>query len=347
MTLNKVLLFSCLIVITTSCGQNTDPIENKFETPTKTIIGDTVTKIGFSIRSIFQDSKNNFWFATNGEGVFKYDGKTIIQYSEKHGLCSDFVWNIQEGKNGYIWFKTRDAVCYFDGINFTAMQTNEFFLQTMNYNYLNNDLLVDYYYNGNSLTKIQLPKTSPNLTNNLPYKYDIYCTHKDRKGNLWFGTCNGGVCKYDGKTYSWLDNKELNAPIRSIFEDKNGTIWIGNNGYGLFRYNGETIDNFTKERNLENPNFITNLEGKEETLARVWTITDDKQGNLWIGTIDAGIWKFDGKNLTNYTIKDGLGVNSIWTIYRDNYGNMWIGTDGAGVYTFDGTKFNQFLSKSE
>lgn len=343
MTLNTILLFSILTVFTSGCGQNQKSVESKFEQTTNTIEGDTVSEIGGETRCIFQDSKNNFWFATNGEGVFKYDGKAIIQFTDKHGLCSNFVWNVQEGKDGNMWFKTRDAICYFDGKEFTTKQADGNAFQTMNYNYLNDDLLFEYYYNGNSLVKIQLPQTSPikNDKNSI-YHYAIYCTYKDRNGNLWFGTCAGGVCKYDGKTYTWLDNKELGAPVRSIFEDKNGNIWIGNNGYGLFRYDGKTLINFTKEKKLENLNFIKNLESKEGTLARVWTITDDKQGNLWIGTIDAGVWMFDGKTLTNYTTKDGLGINAIWTIYKDKNDNLWFGTEGAGVYTFDEKTFIRF-----
>jgi ligand-binding sensor domain-containing protein len=336
MTLNTILLFSILTAFTSDSGQNQKSVESKFEQTTNTIVGDTVFEIGSDTRCIFQDSKNNFWFATNGEGVFKYDGKTIMQFTVKHGLCSNFVWNVLEGKDGKIWFKTRDATCYFDGKEFTTKQYDENTFQPINYNYLNNDLLVDYYYNGESLVKIQLPQTSPipNLNNR---SYDIYCTYKDRKGNVWFGTQGAGVCKYDGKTYTWLDNNELRAAVRSIFEDKNGNVWIGNNGGGLFRYDGKNLTNFTKEKKLESPYF-----GKEGTLAHVWTITNDKQGNLWIGTIDAGVWIFDGNTLTNYTTKDGLGIDFIWTIYKDKNDNLWFGTDGAGVYTFDGKTFIKF-----
>ena len=111
----------------------------------------------------------------------------------------------------------------------------------------------------------------------------------------------------------------------------------------FFNYDGKTLTNFTKEKNLENPGFLKNLESKPGTLARVWTITDDKKGNLWIGTIDAGDWMFDGKTLTNYTTKDGLGIDAIWTIYKDKNDNLWFGTAGAGAYTFDGKMFKKFI----
>lgn len=330
-----------------SCvGQSQKSVENKFEQTTRIIAGDTVSEIGSNIRWIFQDSKNNFWFAADGEGVFKYDGKKVVQFTDKQGLCSNFVWNVQEDRDGIMWFKTRDGICYFDGKEFIKMQAVENAFQTMNDYYLHGDLLVEYYCTRESLVKIHLPETSP-LKNehNSRFHYDIYCTYKDSKGNLWFGTCTAGVCKYDGKTYTWFDNKELGAPVRSIFEDRNGTIWIGNNGYGLFRYDGKTLTNFTKDKGLENPDFIKSMIGKEGTLARVWTITDDKQGNLWIGTIDAGVWRSDDNTLTNYTTKDGLGLDNIWTIYKDKNDDLWFGTDGAGVYKFNGITFTKFTGK--
>lgn len=309
----------------------------------KGVIGDTVSAVGEEIRCIFQDSKNNYWFATNGAGVFKYDGKTMLQFTGKHGLCSDFVWNVQETRDGIMWFKTRDAVCYFDGKAFITKHPEEDSFSLSNYNYINDALLVEYYYNGESLLKIPLPKNSPvNIDHKKNLYYDIYSTCKDRNGNLWIGTCTKGVCKYDGSTYTWLDDPALGAPVRAIFEDKNGNIWIGNNGYGLFKYDGKTIRNITRERKLENPEFVKTFATKPGTLARVWTITDDNQGNLWIGTIDTGVWRFDGENLMNYTTRDGLGSDIIWTIYKDKEGKLWFGTDGAGVYNFDGKTFVRF-----
>lgn len=343
LTLKTLLLFSISIIFSSCSGQSQEFVESKFEQTINSIEGDTVSEITGEIRCIYQDSKNNLWFASNGEGVYKYDGKTVIKTTDKHGLCNNFVWNVQENTDGSIWFKTRDTICYFNGNKFATITVDDNASQTINYNYLGNEFLTEYYFIDSLLVKNHLPQTSP-LKNdkNKRFHNDIYCTYKDSKGNLWFGTCTAGVCKYDGKTYTWLDSIELGAPVRSIFEDKNGTIWIGNNGYGLFSYDGKTVTNFTKEHKLENPEFIKTFASKEGTLARVWTITDDKQGNLWIGTIDAGVWMFDGKKLTNYTTKDGLGSDGIWTIYKDKNDKLWFGTDGAGVYTFNGKTFDKF-----
>ena len=158
---------------------------------------------------------------------------------------------------------------------------------------------------------------------------------------MWIGTCTAGVCKYDGKTYTWFDDQELGSPVRSIFEDKNGTIWVGNNGDGLFRYDSsgsageKKFINFSREKKLHNYDFDKYPVGTTGMMSRIWTITDDKQGNLWIGTIDNGVWMYDGTTVTNYTTKDGLGVDFIWIIFKDKSGDLWFGTEGFGVYVLD------------
>jgi len=313
--------------------------------------GDTVLELDKNIRSILQDKNDNYWFGSDGEGVYRYDGKTLIKFSDKDGLCNNQIRTIQEDKSGNIWFGTGNGVSRFDGKTFSTFKDNKDVLQSFkseNLTHKTGDLVFgdnDGFYNfdGNILTHISLPETSPiKNDNHSPNLYAVYCTFKDSKGNLWFGTDSRGVCKFDGKTFTWLDNKELGLAVRSIFEDKNGNIWIGNNGFGLFHYDGKTLTNFTKEHKLENPDFLKNLKNKDGTLARVWTITEDKDGNLWIGTIDAGAWKYDGKTLTNYTTNDGLVSNAINIIYKDKEGNLWFGTDGGGVSKYDGKTFTSF-----
>lgn len=345
MNLITIILIGILTTFASCNNQNKQPTEQKPDQIANNILGKTVSSIGKNIRCIFKDSKHNYWFSTNEEGVFKYDGKSIIQFTDKDGLCSNSIWYIQESIDGIIWFKTEKNTCSFDGKQFSTPQTlNEVSAIS---DIKASKLLIDYYHDGKQLNKFQLPKTSP-LTNNNNYHtpYFIYCTFKDSKGNIWFGTDSRGVCMYDGNKFTWLNDKELGVAIRSIFEDKNGNIWIGNNGYGLFRYDGKTITNITKQYKLENPDFLKSLKSKEGTLARVWAITDDIQGNLWIGTIDNGIWKYDGNKFTNYTTKDGLTSNNIGTIYRDINETILIGTDGGGITKYDGKTFAPFTTKS-
>ena len=61
----------------------------------------------------------------------------------------------------------------------------------------------------------------------------------------------------------------------------------------------------------------------------------DKAGNLWFGTTGDGVYRYDGKSFTNFTIKDGLDTNQILSILEDKSGNIWFGSR-SGICRFDG-----------
>lgn len=65
----------------------------------------------------------------------------------------------------------------------------------------------------------------------------------------------------------------------------------------------------------------------------------DKAGNLWFGTTGEGVYRYDGKLFSQFTVKDGLSNNTVWCMAEDNNGNIWCGTD-KGISRFDGKSFS-------
>ncbi|GAA4314265.1 hypothetical protein GCM10023149_10370 [Mucilaginibacter gynuensis] len=308
-----------------------------------------------NIRVIYQDSEGNYWFGSDGYGVYKYDGKKIIQYTHQDGLTGNQVQSIQQDKAGNLWFGTGGyEVSRFDGKYFKTFTSNDKLQFTSHltsvWQLKPDDLWFGagagaYRYSDSTFTYLPFPETvAAGLSPEQLSAYAVYYTFKDSKGNVWFGTQTKGVCRFNGKTFTWFTDKGLSGPaVRAIYEDKHGNLWFGNNGYGLFKYDGKTLVNFTAQHKLGNPEFMKkgslSVKSNPGTMARVWTIAEDKTGNLWIGTIDAGVWRFDGKNLTNYTVKDGLPSDVVNTIFKDKLGRLWFGTEGTGLVTFNGTSF--------
>ena len=65
----------------------------------------------------------------------------------------------------------------------------------------------------------------------------------------------------------------------------------------------------------------------------VYCSLQDKAGNIWFGTTGYGVYCFDGKLFTQYTVKDGLSHNNVYSILEDKAGNIWFGTtDGISIY---------------
>jgi len=67
----------------------------------------------------------------------------------------------------------------------------------------------------------------------------------------------------------------------------------------------------------------------------VYHLLEDRNGNLWIGTIGGGISRYDGSNFQNFTVEDGLAGNWVTAILEDRNGNLWFATD-AGLSRYDG-----------
>ena len=167
-----------------------------------------------------EDSQGNLWFATDGFGAFKYDGKSFAQFTKRDGLCSNNVNRIVEDDDGNIWFACMQSyqpamtgdggVCRYDGTTFT-----------------------------------KFPDVK-GLSKN-----DIYTIYKTANGDIWIGATGVGAYRFDGtefKLYSKTNRPHWTRHfgLQSMLEDRNGTLWFGFSG-GLFRFDGRTFFNVTKK----------------------------------------------------------------------------------------------------
>lgn len=67
-------------------------------------------------------------------------------------------------------------------------------------------------------------------------------------------------------------------------------------------------------------------------------IFEDSKGHLWFGTMDFGVARFDGEDLTYFTTEDGLCGMTISSVTEDNEGNIWLGSH-TGLCKYDGESF--------
>lgn len=329
--------------------------------------GDTVPEIGRNIRSIVQDHSGNIWFGSDEEGVYRYDGKSIVRFTDRHGLCHNQIRTIQEDESGNIYFGTGNGVSRFDGRAFTTLIPDRRGVEAYTIRQSSpRDLWFDgdkggvYRYDGNSLTYLKLPRTDLEAEYYARYPgstispYGVYCIFKDSKGNLWFGTEYLGVCRYNGESFTWFSEKGLSGgAVRTISEDKDGNLWFGKVNLGLFRYDGKNLITLTGENEGSDNSGVfkalrdktvamTEALGRKGRQSSVMAVNVDHKGEIWIGTYESGVWRYDGNRLTHYTTDDGLPSNAITAIYTSREGELWVGTTEAGVYVFNGRTFTKF-----
>lgn len=161
---------------------------------------------------------------------------------------------------------------------------------------------------------------------------------QDKSGNLWFGTRDNGIYKYDGNTFHQFtinDGLDCNR-IFCIMEGKDGKIWVGTEE-GLCVYDGIKFSkvHIPLPINLppnKNPYYQTHW---------VYSMLQAQNGKLWFVTID-GIYIYDGNTFSHFPldeVSNGFLTNNdkVESILEDNAGNIWFGgRTNAGVFKYDG-----------
>lgn len=172
---------------------------------------------------------------------------------------------------------------------------------------------------------------------------------EDRKNNIWVGTENGlYVFSNDDKLIkSYFKDRNNHLKLKSdaisyLYKDSNSEIWVGTYFEGIAKYNyqNDTFHNYPCAFESD-----TSLLGYNVT-----SIVEDKQNNLWIGTLH-GLSVLNTVNNTfkhfthNPKSENSLPSNSILSLELDSYDNLWIGTFGGGLAKYNGTQFKIYLEK--
>lgn len=153
---------------------------------------------------------------------------------------------------------------------------------------------------------------------------------RDRSGNIWTGGSAGVFC-LRGDT-NWITYKATNQTteldVRCLAEDSAGRIWAALRGVGLWR--------------VENDQIVSAGPHFDELAAGARALHFDREGVLWIGTLYRGLFRWDGNELRNYTVADGLPDDAIYGLTSDSQGNLWMASNN-GIFGCSLRKLNEFV----
>lgn len=161
---------------------------------------------------------------------------------------------------------------------------------------------------------------------------------EDSKGNLWFGTLDKGIARYDGEKLTYFTKKDglPSERVTGIIEDSNGIYWL-HTGEGVSKYDGKNFTNY-----LVGDDFSSNV---------ITKLLIDSKNVFWVGTWN-GVYKFDGKAFHPFSVpypevdtKINLDTRFWVTISEDSEGNIWFRRPGFGVCKYDGNSFTHILKK--
>lgn len=168
---------------------------------------------------------------------------------------------------------------------------------------------------------------------------------EDKEKNLWILSLTHGVARMTHKTAKvsfFSANNKTHNQLSSNFAqcailDLSGNLWIGTLDNGI---NYIPVSECSKE--IINIQHIKNNALNRATLGSnlIYSLYTSSDGNVWIGTIGAGVSYFNPfkKNFRLYRIppgKDGeQNSNFIRSIIKESSGLIWLGLHNDGLFVY-------------
>lgn len=156
----------------------------------------------------------------------------------------------------------------------------------------------------------------------------------DNQGNCWFATARGveKLCFFPQSYQFNLTDYE--AETRAFLRDSNNRLWTASksNYIQIYAPDGTLEGYLSAQGNI--------VKEKQPFYNGVYSILEDKNNNIWLGTKDIGLFQLRKTGTNHYSIHHfehqpdnpySLSSNSIYAIYQDSRNHIWVGCYGGGL----------------
>jgi ligand-binding sensor domain-containing protein/signal transduction histidine kinase/DNA-binding response OmpR family regulator len=226
----------------------------------------------------------------------------IRKISTINGLTNNVVYSIIQDKLGFLWFATEDGLNRYDGYGFTSFRHD--------------------------------PSNKHSISGNF-----IQCLYCDKEGNIWIGTSDKGLCRFDYKTNQF--ERFTHDPVNSYSISNNDIVDIvpgSNKNIWVASYRGGINSYFPLTGKFHHLKSIFN-QAKNPNYLKVTCVKEASNKILWVGTQGNGLFVYNQVlNKTNvfYNMpgKKIIPSNTINSIFEDPHYNIWIATR-SGLALFD------------
>jgi ligand-binding sensor domain-containing protein/serine phosphatase RsbU (regulator of sigma subunit) len=281
------------------------------------------------VRCMAEDSLGHIWFGHMNGGISRFDGQVFEQAVFDSILVTGDVTSITLIRDN-LWFTTR-----YDGAIRASLPVADI-KHIKARQFLGKDGLSDQVFGSSLLRsgdfvcvvdvgmrkyKAEDAKFENYRMPHMTTYFNPTCLMEDIKGDIWFGTYNGGIYKYimSESRMEVIDLPRAGVSsnwITCLTEDSKGSVWAGTWGGGIAVIEHGTIRKFDKENGLN--------------ASKIYSVIEDAEGNILIADKDNGLTIYKGDAFVTINEKEILPDQNVNAICEDKTGAVWFGTN-AGI----------------
>jgi signal transduction histidine kinase/streptogramin lyase len=313
------------------------------------------------VRGITQTPDGYLWIATFN-GLARFDGVHLTVFNrETPGLLSNQFGTMLQGKAGDLWLDSvdRGIVRYHDGV-FRAYGMQGRVASDIN------GLTGDDHGNMWALARGQITRwdeASDHFVDIAPERRSMrYRPLLWDSAGFWGREHEKVRCFSRGHFVDFTLPKEiLNDALWGAALDQSGTLWLETVGGKRLRITADDVSHMIAPKSTREVTIGTTYDKSlvmrvrprlQRTFEFVssnrvvsvtpWHFYEDRQGNLWIGTQEAGLYRLQKQLIRSYTREQGLIDRDTYATYQDRSGALWIGAWHSGLSRFADGRFTSY-----
>jgi len=298
-----------------------------------------------TVTALKADARGNTWVGTDARGAFVYrDGRRLDQFSFENtggGLLSNHIYSVFIDREGVAWFGTDRGVCRYDPralrVEAISADTESNFVRAL---FRSSDgTLWSGTNRGLLARKDSIWQEVPDLKGKV-----VHSIAGDSSGRLLVGTASGlfegqklstgrrtgSFESTAGRAFVRIENAPGTADnIRAIGVFQ-GAVYIADFGRGVERLDGS-------KRTLVWPDESTSGAREREVVS-----LHAEKDWLWIGTAEAGVFRFNGKQARiDHALGELIGA-AVWSIEGSIDDVLWLAS-ARGFYALKSGKLRRVV----
>ncbi len=149
---------------------------------------------------------------------------------------------------------------------------------------------------------------------------------EDQSGRVWCATAGGVFLHTPGGSWQRLLSVApwVQVEVMCLAEDENGLLWMGTRTTGLLQVQKRLV--------MTVP--LPALASQHAVL----TACASRDGSVWCGTDGAGVFRWQGGQMTHFGTNQGLTSLHVAALLEDRHTNLWAGTYD-GLFRRSGSRF--------